>query len=432
MKTDEKVPDEKTTRRELTEAELRAARLLWARSRVTACERVPYITSGVYQFAITEEAMEGPVRIGGEMFWDPHAFHLLLEEDAKLAAGGAPRQHLPEPAAVGAFHVLHEFGHFLLNTQDRCKAHRSVSAQGDLEPADPQLFWMAGCVAVNDWLSEALPLDSYTGLHPDALSLPRGKTHEFYYEQLKAQQPRKLRGGDGHCEADRKRLSPQDRMFGDAVRAAVASVAPLGTSPGEEMLQFKALYAPQANLTKKLTLSVLHAHRAGGRANLSFSKLHRKQAALGFGADSPRLVGRQQISYEPVAVILDTSGSVVSMQKELDQFATEFNSLVKAGVQVFLIVTDTVVQSAGYVTEFQQAAKMLKGGGGTMFNAAFDRLRQEEEKTRFAGCFILTDGEIYGVPEAQPFRTKPYWVVYGGAPKPASWGELIRIARDER
>lgn len=419
---------------ELTEEQLKEARLLWARSRVTACEQLPYVTGALYQFPINEEALPDGVlvRLHEAMTWTPHSFHQLLLDEEAIQKSGRPRTDIPEPAAIGAFHVLHEFGHFLLETMRRCSEHRSLSSQGFMESADPETFWKAGCIAVNDWLREVFPLQSYTALTPEAQGLPQGRTHEWYYEQIKGKQLPKLRGGDGRCHADRRAPSAQQRMFEDAVRAAVAAAMPPGDQPGSEMLQFKARFAPQANLAQKLVLSMMHAHRASGKSNPSFTQLHRKQAALGFGASAPRLVGRKEVSYAPVAVILDVSGSVTCMQEELDQFASEFDSLIRAGVKVFLIVTDAIVQSAGYVTEFKQAVSMLKGGGGTVFNEAFDRLKEEEARTKFAGCFILTDGEIYNVPETAPFSAKAYWVVYGGAAKPAPWGELIRISHDKR
>lgn len=400
--------------------------LAFSRGRARVALTRPYASFALYQAPIrAEEGSDWGVRFSHELRWQPDFFRALSAE-------------------VSAYHILHELGHMLFDTERRCEAHRSVDVKtGAQTRADPELFWLAGCLAIDAWMNDSAQADGVLAavpgmIKPKDLGLPEAQTHEFYYERLKdsPKMAAKARlaaasAGCGMCGQNRPAANAESKSTQDAVRAATARqlsdhMKTIGKDPLGEALEFTARYAPQINFGKFLSREMSRSSRSRSASDSTFSVLHRKQAALGFGPNAPRMPARRGLAPAPVAMILDTSGSIGS--QDLDHFASEFSSLMKQDVPVFLIVTDAAVHSAGMATSFREAARMVKGGGGTDFTQAFSALCEAEKRHRFSACFILSDGMV-DVPKAQPFRTQAVWVLIGGQPRPAPWGAELRFRR---
>jgi CheY-like chemotaxis protein len=152
-----------------------------------------------------------------------------------------------------------------------------------------------------------------------------------------------------------------------------------------------------------------------------------KAGAHGYANGQPIVPG-MHVPIPRVAVAVDTSGSMGS--DELKEAMTEVKGiLLAAGARVEFIACDAEVHAKGTITTFQQATKMLKGGGGTDFRPVFDEL-EKRRGNRPELLVFLTDG--YGpAPEKQPsFRT--IWFLVGpNTQSPSKWGECISFGKAE-
>jgi predicted metal-dependent peptidase len=133
-----------------------------------------------------------------------------------------------------------------------------------------------------------------------------------------------------------------------------------------------------------------------------------------------------------VAVVVDTSGSMG--RKEMEAALAELDGILRSvRGEVRVVSCDAEVQKAGKVTRAADAAKLLKGGGGTDFVPAFDHLVRH----RPGVTIVVTDG--HGpAPDDEPRWTDTVWLLVGKdtrTPYPASrpfggdvqWGEVIKV-----
>jgi predicted metal-dependent peptidase len=105
---------------------------------------------------------------------------------------------------------------------------------------------------------------------------------------------------------------------------------------------------------------------------------------------------------------------------------TEIDSILRAtGSSVTVLSCDAKVHATGKVTRAADAAKLLKGGGGTDFRPAFDALAP----LRPAVTVVVTDG--YGpAPSSAPVWTDTIWVLVGQyTQRPCEWGEVVEVGK---
>lgn len=93
-------------------------------------------------------------------------------------------------------------------------------------------------------------------------------------------------------------------------------------------------------------------------------------------------------SFQKIAVIIDTSGSIDD--ESLSLFFTEIHAMWKKRAEILVIECDAAVgQTYPYRGKFP---KGVSGRGGTEFNPAFEYLQKERKRKKFDGCIYLTDG----------------------------------------
>jgi predicted metal-dependent peptidase len=162
--------------------------------------------------------------------------------------------------------------------------------------------------------------------------------------------------------------------------------------------------------------------RRRGSRDYTYARPHRRQATLG-GANSPI----RPSTFDPMveaAVVVDTSGSMG--EAEILLALTEIDSILRAtGSSVTVLSCDAKVHATGKVTRAADAAKLLKGGGGTDFRPAFDALAP----LRPAVTVVVTDG--YGpAPSSAPVWTDTIWVLVGQyTQRPCEWGEVVEVGK---
>lgn len=125
--------------------------------------------------------------------------------------------------------------------------------------------------------------------------------------------------------------------------------------------------------------------------------------------------------------LLDTSGSM--SPGELAAGLAEVEALHKAGVEIEVIEFDHQVQTKN-VRPFRRSGDyVIRGRGGTSFQAAFDWLSANWRHRRYTGAIVLTDGECYWPkPESIPDLKRTLWVITNSRYQaPAFCGETVHL-----
>lgn len=138
------------------------------------------------------------------------------------------------------------------------------------------------------------------------------------------------------------------------------------------------------------------------------------------------LPGIRKHGVDDMVVLWDTSGSMNTRETEI---LSEIIGICEdLGLSLRVICVDSAIHSDQKdVTEPEDVD--VRGGGGSDFRPAFDRLHEEE----YEGVVIaFTDGYI-SVPNLKPTHIRDcLWVIWEGDvdPTSGSWGEVIRIGKD--
>ena len=391
----------------------------------------PYFGATLAGF-VRRESTETPtlgITKHGVMLWNPQ--WVSTQSVDRLAAG-----------------LMHEVMHFVLHYHDRAKTLGIVSAE------DHQLGNLAHDACINEDLRKAKLDVGSDWIFPESLGQPEGLVFEERWRLLKQQQqkgggkqgqgqPQQSQGlGKGQCgscagnpapgepsdggrsegrsEAEMERIR---RQTAEAVRECVAKGR--GTVPDSlKRWADEILAPPKVDWRRKLARAVRSAVAAAGAQDLTFGKISRRQAGLGFGVGAPIVPSLR--GYKPsVAVIVDTSGSMGEI--ELSAALSETKGILSAvGAQVDLCVCDAAVHGYKSVRRWDEALAMLKGGGGTDMAPAFEEISKQRKRPEVIVC--ITDGHI-GDPGPEPAYARVIWLLVGRYvnEKPSEWGEVIRV-----
>lgn len=167
------------------------------------------------------------------------------------------------------------------------------------------------------------------------------------------------------------------------------------------------------------------AYRAGAM-DFTWSRVSRRQSGVGWGVGRP-VIPATHAPTPRVACALDTSGSMGS--ELLAEALAEIQGVLMAvGAQVTFVVCDAEVHGVKQIKNIQDAAKMMKGGGGTYLEPAVKAISELKDRPTIA--IVLTDGYCDDPPN---FGLDLLWVIVGGnaAFKPTH-GEVIHVEQDEK
>jgi predicted metal-dependent peptidase len=95
---------------------------------------------------------------------------------------------------------------------------------------------------------------------------------------------------------------------------------------------------------------------------------------------------------------------------------------------VDFVACDAEVLVLRPVRNIEEAAKSLRGGGGTDMRPVFSAL--EAQRPQAEVVIVATDGHIGdGYPASEPDFCKTIWVVIGsqGNAECCPWGEIVRV-----
>lgn len=367
--------------------------------------------------------------------------------------------------------LVHEVMHIVLKHHERAEA-LGIVPEPTAEMANAAFIAnLAMDCAINTELVKSIKLPDPT--LPEKFNMPPGLTFEEYYARLRQQlKPPQDEGGngdgkdgsgdpkdgkgqgkpksgggwcgscaghpmpgeppgskneDGRSEAEMERLRKQvaEDIKGMGEKAR-------GTVPAS-LQRWADEYLKPAKVDWRTKLSRIVrgavAYKSG-QSDYTFSRISRRQAGVGFGIGRP-VVPALHSPVPSVALAIDTSGSM--SESDLTMALSELSGVLAAtGSNVMVLTCDAEVHEVKDVRTAQEAARLLKGGGGTSMTPIFNEL--ETRRDRPAVTIVCTDGHIgNGHPHEEPRWTKTIWVVVGknGNVSCCPWGEIIHVSDDE-
>lgn len=323
---------------------------------------------------------------------------------------------IDEIAAV----LVHEVGHILRRHAERRKGFGG----------HPAVWNIAGDMEINDDIVDGGWTLPGNPMLPSRFNAPNGKTAEEYYPLVEQQVKWVCCCGSGAGQPFPNEPKVEGRTEGEiavmrhrCAEAIERAAKRPGTVPGGWAVWAREQLAPpkirwQEKLKRATRRAI--ASRPGGVTH-TWRKLSRKQAACGYGPGRPILPALSEPS-PSVAVVVDTSGSMG--KEELSVALREVNGVLKAvGGNVSFVAVDAAVHSHKTVRTIDDLIPLLKGGGGTDFRPAFQKLKESRNPPEVV--IFATDG-CGPAPEAQPKWCSTIWLLIGKyMQRPCSWGEFI-------
>lgn len=409
----------------------------------------------------------------GLLLWDPDFVDTLATEELAIV-------------------LLHEVMHCALKHHDRFSAMGIVPEATPDVTAKAYLANIAGDLAINQELVKMARIPA-GGLMPEHFKLPNGLTMEEYYRRLlqEAQKQPKSGGKPGSGQPGGQGQQGQSQSGQDKDQGRSGSgqgqAGKLGSKvgkgwcgscaghplPGEpaakgdgkpdpearseaEMERFRKqsaeavremssrnrglvpdglqrwadeiLAPPRIPWREKLARLVRGAvaYRSGA-VDLTWSRPSRRQAGVGFGPGRP-IVPALHAPVPSVAVALDTSGSMGS--DLLAAALSEIQGVLAAvNAQITFVVCDAAVHGVKPIKSIVEAAKMMKGGGGTYLEPAIKAI-SELKKNKPNVVIVMTDGYCDDPPN---YGLELVWCLVNGnkAFKPTH-GQVVLVEDDNQ
>lgn len=433
-----------------------------AAARFWALKKAPYFAQALLG-APVQEVANGSLSLKGTMAMT--AGGVLLYEPAALE-----RWTAQEAGSV----LIHEILHWL---RDHCGRAKAIHAE-------PKAWNLAADAEINDDLhGMRLPLPDGGGVVPRSLGQPDGLTAEVYYaaacEQLREQKRggTELKPGFGGEACGSAAGNPTGHP--DDTDAAESSSEGQGDGEGQGQGQgsgsragTRGRSAAEAEAIRQLTAVAITSHaqshgigsvplgmhrwaedrtkppkvpwhvklamagRAAaafreGAVDMTYDRISRRQAGLGFGPGRP--VEAEWIATTPEVVIaVDTSGSMG--HGELERAITESTAVMRAiGSHVHFVACDAAIHSVARVRNAAELKTHMKGGGGTDFRPVFHQIAKLRPKPDVL-IFITDGGGAAPIKAPRGFRT--LWVLVGrhkmvplsgNSGKHIDWGTVIEV-----
>lgn len=312
------------------------------------------------------------------------------------------------------FVLAHEIMHVVFDHPNRGKLYDERGFGPDLKPWSHKRYNIAADYVINDLLANAnVGKMPHGGMHrPDV-------TDEDLVDEVYCDVPEDeddSENWDKHMPGEGGTPRTEDEV--KSAVAAASNVAKMqGDLPAGLERWVKGLLMPQIPWQEKLRNFVI---AATGHDSNTWNRPNRRRLAM-----SPHIYmpGTTGFNCGPVAVVIDTSGSV--SDDELRAFRTEVAGIMADARPEVLHVLWTDAKVAGHDELGPDDAEEIenlkpKGGGGTDMTAAFQYI--DEHDIRIDQAIVLTDGYTpFG--EQTPYPT--IWVSTSDQKSP--WGETIKL-----
>ena len=279
---------------------------------------------------------------------------------------------------------------------------------------DNQLFNIAADIVVNQLIAPWKLPDSAVTLETfPELKLPKDKSVEWYYENLKKKASKDPEYKKRLIEISEQGTHSDHKMWGENENFSMEVVE---TEVDRMIIQAKDRTPRKDHGTiplgiKSLIQSIIEKRNPQidwKRALKLFSSTSRrtrvyhtmKRFSKRFGTRPGIKIKR----FQKLAVAIDTSGSINI--DDFNTFFSEIHSMWKFGAEVHVLECDADVQKKysyrGRTPEF------VHGGGGTSFDPVFEHIRSNRFE-RYDGCIYLTDGYA-PEPKIKP-PCKVFWCI---------------------
>jgi len=279
---------------------------------------------------------------------------------------------------------------------------------------DNKLFNIAADIVVNQLIAPWKLPDSAVTLETfPELKLPKDKSVEWYYENLKKKASKDPEYKKRLMEISEQGTHSDHKMWGENENFSMEVVE---TEVDRMIIQAKDRTPRKDHGTiplgiKSLIQSIIEKRNPQidwKRALKLFSSTSRrtrvyhtmKRFSKRFGTRPGIKIKR----FQKLAVAIDTSGSINI--DDFNTFFSEIHSMWKFGAEVHVLECDADVQKKysyrGRTPEF------VHGGGGTSFDPVFEHIRSNRFE-RYDGCIYLTDGYA-PEPKIKP-PCKVFWCI---------------------
>ncbi len=174
-----------------------------------------------------------------------------------------------------------------------------------------------------------------------------------------------------------------------------------------------------------------------GKVNYTFKRQSRRQASLGMGHGCPIIPGMRR-PVPDVWGVIDTSGSMG--MDELGDAMRETKAVMDAtGGDLSFVTCDAQIHGLQKIKSFEEAKRLLKGGGGTSFVPIFEAYDKAQRKPHV--IIVFTDGGG-DAPADAPQGVKVIWClvgkhqqkpfVSGDYGRSIDWGDFIEVEPEEQ
>lgn len=200
-----------------------------------------------------------------------------------------------------------------------------------------------------------------------------------------------------------------------AVEQTASATKAAGNQPGDAVRAAKAARASQEDWRSVLREFVEHQMPS----DYSWSTPNRRHIARGL-----YLPGVHKENLGSLAVIVDTSGTISAA--ELSLFAAELTTILHEAQPeaIRVIYCDSRVRHEETFTPNDGEIVLdARGGGGTMFQPAFDLLNEADEPP--VAAIYFTDLDCYDEPAEPAYPV--LWVTSVSIPKDGPFGRTVRI-----
>jgi predicted metal-dependent peptidase len=288
-----------------------------------------------------------------------------------------------------------------------------------------------------------LIIDAFAKQHPNHLRMPKVGLLDQKYDGMSAEEiydalPKKGSGGGGmggDCRGDlsesqdgreagkgdqgaQTKLDKDWRTHTEAARQVHETALGRGSLPAGVQKILDELLDPKVHWSTVLSQWI---GENAGKQDFTYQRPARRSESAG-----ELLPGVLRTDLPDVTILWDTSGSMTGQETAI---LSEVADIVdELGLTIRLIVCDCAIYAdVDKLDNIEAVVPHVKGGGGSDFSPAFDRLT-EEGNTSVVIAF--TDGYI-GVPQTQPEALKGVlWVITDRGQRPASWGRAIMLDKD--
>jgi predicted metal-dependent peptidase len=279
---------------------------------------------------------------------------------------------------------------------------------------DNQLFNIAADIVVNQLITPWKLPDSAVTLETfPELKLPKDKSVEWYYENLKKNASKDSEYKRRLMEISEQGTHSDHKMWGENENFSIEVVE---TEVDRMIIQAKDRTPVKDHSTiplgiKSLIKSIIEKRNPQidwKRALKLFSSTSRrtrvyhtmKRFSKRFGTRPGIKIKR----FQKLAVAIDTSGSI--NKDDFNTFFSEIHSMWKFGAEVDVLECDADVQKK--YSYRGRTPKFVHGGGGTSFDPVFEHIRSNRFE-RYDGCIYLTDGYA-PEPKIKP-PCKVFWCI---------------------